>query len=437
LESIADLTAGKVCISTGMTREEERVKAAIEHAQKGETVAIISSGDAGVYGMAGLAIEMAHQLAPGLAIEIIPGISAANSAAAAFGAPLMLDYAVISLSDLLVSWEQIRSRLEAVAAVDMVVALYNPRSTKRVTQLEEAVAIFLKHRPPTTPVDRPWIPARARGEHAKHCHHRQHAVESHRWLLCHPPRISIMILLLGGTSETAQIAQALVKQGWEVLLSTATTMPSRGQMPANIRMRCGMLDEQGLVNLIRTEKIIAVVDATHPYAEQVSQNTYKACQTTGIRYLAYERPCVSAESVHHVPNHQAGAKLSFSFGKPVLLTIGVRNLAPYIAEARRLGIALKARVLNHPDSVTACHAAGLSASEILCADGPFTVEENRHHLKGFGVLVTKDSGEAGGVDTKIEAARLNTCEVVVIERPKRPVPGYASVEALVHALGPR
>jgi precorrin-3B C17-methyltransferase len=152
LASIADLTDGKLCISTGMTREEERVQAAIEHAQKGETVAIISSGDAGVYGMAGLAIEMAHHLAPGLSIEIIPGISAANSAAAALGAPLMLDYAVISLSDLLVPWEQIRGRLEAVAAADMVVALYNPRSTKRVTQLEEAVDIFLKHRPGSTPV---------------------------------------------------------------------------------------------------------------------------------------------------------------------------------------------------------------------------------------------------------------------------------------------
>jgi precorrin-6A/cobalt-precorrin-6A reductase len=246
-----------------------------------------------------------------------------------------------------------------------------------------------------------------------------------------------MILLLGGTSETVQIAQALVKQGWEVLLSTATTMASRGQMPANIRVRCGMLDEQGIENLVRNEKITAVVDATHPYAEAVSQNAWQACQTTGIRYLAYERPCARAESVHRVPNHQTGAKLAFAFGKPVFLTIGVRNLAPYIAEARRLGIAVKARVLNHPDSVTACHAAGLSASEILCAAGPFSVEENRSHLKGFGVLVTKDSGEAGGVDTKIEAAHLNACEVVVIERPKRPLPGYASVEALVHALGPR
>jgi precorrin-6x reductase len=95
---------------------------------------------------------------------------------------------------------------------------------------------------------------------------------------------------------------------------------------------------------------------------------------------------------------------------------------------------MRARVLNHPDSVSACHDAGLSDSEILCADGPFTVEENINHLESFGVLVTKDSGEAGGVDTKLEAARQCGCEVVVIERPSRPVPGYASIEALVHAV---
>jgi len=244
-----------------------------------------------------------------------------------------------------------------------------------------------------------------------------------------------MILLLGGTSETVQIAQALVKQGWEVLLSTATTMVSRGQMPAHVRVRCGMLDEQGIEHLIRNEKITAVVDATHPYAEAVSQNAWQACQATGVRYLAYERPSASVEPVHRVPDHQSAAKQAFSFDRPVFLTIGVRNLAPYIAEARRLGIALKARVLNHPDSVAACHDAGLSENEILCADGPFTVEENKSHMKGFGVLVTKDSGEAGGVDAKVEAACQSGCEVVVIERPKRPASGYASVEALMHALG--
>ncbi|MDR0842086.1 MAG: precorrin-3B C(17)-methyltransferase, partial [Acidobacteriota bacterium] len=85
-------------------------------------------------------------------IEIIPGISAANSAAARLGAPLMLDYACVSLSDLLVPWDAIRRRLEAVAAADMVVALYNPKSKKRFRQIEETAGIFLRHRPGTTPV---------------------------------------------------------------------------------------------------------------------------------------------------------------------------------------------------------------------------------------------------------------------------------------------
>jgi precorrin-6A/cobalt-precorrin-6A reductase len=243
-----------------------------------------------------------------------------------------------------------------------------------------------------------------------------------------------MILLLGGTSETVQIAEALVTQGHEVLLSTATTMPLRGQLPVGVRTRNGMLDAQGIVNLLQDERITAVVDATHPFAVAVSQNAWKACQTVGVRYLAYERPGTLAEGVRRVPEHQAGAELAFSFGKPVLLTTGVRNLAPYVSEARKRGIAMRARVLNHPDSVSACHEAGLSANEILCADGPFTLEENIKHLESFGVLVTKDSGEAGGVDTKLAAARQCGCEVVVIERPSRPVPGYASIESLVHAV---
>lgn len=152
LEKIDDLIAGKECIASGMTQERERCRIAVDKACAGDTVALISSGDPGVYGMAGLAIEMAQHIAPELPIEIVAGVTAANAAAAALGAPLMLDYAVISLSDLLVPWDMIRQRLEAIAAADLVTALYNPRSKKRTHQLEEAVEIFLGHRPTTTPV---------------------------------------------------------------------------------------------------------------------------------------------------------------------------------------------------------------------------------------------------------------------------------------------
>lgn len=152
LELIEDITKGKICISSGMTQERERCRLALVRASRGETVALISSGDPGVYGMAGLAIEIAAHEDIAVPIEVIAGVTSANAAAARFGAPLMLDYAVISLSDLLVSWELIRMRIEAVAAADLVVALYNPRSRKRTKQLEEAAEIFRRHRPGKTPV---------------------------------------------------------------------------------------------------------------------------------------------------------------------------------------------------------------------------------------------------------------------------------------------
>ena len=152
LELVEDLTAGKEVIATGMTREEERGRLAIERARAGKTVAVVSSGDPGVYGMAGLVLELIASGGIALPVEICPGVTAASSLAARLGAPLVCDFAVISLSDLLVPWEQIRVRLEAVAAADLVVALYNPRSQKRTRQLAEAAAIFRRHRPGTTPV---------------------------------------------------------------------------------------------------------------------------------------------------------------------------------------------------------------------------------------------------------------------------------------------
>jgi precorrin-3B C17-methyltransferase len=152
LKSIADLTVGKQLVSSGMTREVDRCQAAVELAEQGDVVALVSSGDAGIYGMAGLAIEMASGRKSTIAIEIVPGVTSSTAIAARLGAPLMLDFACISLSDLLVPWDTIRQRLEAVAAADLVTALYNPRSKKRVKQLDEAAGIFRKHREGSTPV---------------------------------------------------------------------------------------------------------------------------------------------------------------------------------------------------------------------------------------------------------------------------------------------
>jgi precorrin-3B C17-methyltransferase / cobalt-factor III methyltransferase len=152
LDLISDLTDGKELVSSGMTKETERCEEAIRRAEQGTTVALVSSGDSGIYGMASLALELAHNSGSPISIEIIPGVTAAIATAARLGAPLSLDFACISLSDLLVPWAMIRQRLEAVAAADLVVALYNPRSKKRTSQLEEAATIFLSYRNGATPV---------------------------------------------------------------------------------------------------------------------------------------------------------------------------------------------------------------------------------------------------------------------------------------------
>lgn len=151
VESVADLLDGQATFVSGMRQEIERVRAALIAAQEGKVVSLLSSGDAGIYGMAGLAIELAAAESLDVNIEILPGVSAANAAAAALGAPLMLDFATISLSDLMVPWAMIRQRIEGVATGDLVVALYNPRSKKRTWQLPEAIEILRQQRPGETP----------------------------------------------------------------------------------------------------------------------------------------------------------------------------------------------------------------------------------------------------------------------------------------------
>ena len=155
LEFIESLLEGKEVISSGMTREVERCRRALEAAASGKTVALVSSGDAGIYGMAGLVMELAGSVKDKDAapeIIVVPGVSALQSAAAVLGAPLMHDFAVISLSDLLTPWDVIERRLALAAAGDFVIALYNPRSKGRVRHLEEARNIILSSRSAAVPV---------------------------------------------------------------------------------------------------------------------------------------------------------------------------------------------------------------------------------------------------------------------------------------------
>lgn len=156
VDLIRPLLTTQQIVRTGMTEEVSRAQEAVRLAEAGKKVAVISSGDAGVYGMAGLVyevlIEKGWHPETGIDVEVIPGISAINSCASLLGAPVMHDACTISLSDHLTPWEVISKRIEAAAAADFVIALYNPRSGRRTKQIIETQKILLKHRSPDTPV---------------------------------------------------------------------------------------------------------------------------------------------------------------------------------------------------------------------------------------------------------------------------------------------
>ncbi len=152
LDLIPELLVGKEVLSSQMMKEVERARQCLELAATGKKVALVSGGDPGIYAMAGLVFELARERKDTVQIEVIPGIAALNACAARLGAPLMHDFAAISLSDLLTPWPLIEKRLEAAASADFVIVLYNPKSKKRTAHIERAREIILAHRAPETPV---------------------------------------------------------------------------------------------------------------------------------------------------------------------------------------------------------------------------------------------------------------------------------------------
>ena len=155
IQQIADLLANKETVAMELGQELERASVAVDLAYAGRRVAVVSSGDAGIYGMSGPVFRVLTdrgwdgETPP---VVTVPGVSAMQAAAAILGSPLMQDFCAVSLSDLLTPWEQVRRRIEAAAIGDFVIALYNPRSRRRQRQLLESRDILLQHRDPTTPV---------------------------------------------------------------------------------------------------------------------------------------------------------------------------------------------------------------------------------------------------------------------------------------------
>ncbi len=149
---IKELVKDKEVIMSGMRSEVDRASLAVEKAEAGKVVSVISSGDPGVFGMAGLVLEVAKNFKHRVPVEVVPGIPSENAAAALLGAPLMHDHVTISLSDLLTPWDVIEKRVRLAAEGDFVVVLYNPKSSERKWQIEKTIEILLSGKSSDTPV---------------------------------------------------------------------------------------------------------------------------------------------------------------------------------------------------------------------------------------------------------------------------------------------
>jgi precorrin-6A/cobalt-precorrin-6A reductase len=232
-----------------------------------------------------------------------------------------------------------------------------------------------------------------------------------------------VILLLGGTSDARELAAGLRHAGYDVLVSAASDYGARLVGPTGAEVRCGPLDEEELERLVTGSD--AVVDATHPFAERISVAAAQACGRIGRPYLRLERPAgdLPAGTVRAANAAEAArlaAELARDRGGAILLTVGSKTVDAYALAAREAGVRLVARVLPIPESLAACAAAGLEPRDVIAMQGPASAELDVALLRHVGavVLVTKESGAAGGLDEKLRAVELAGATAVVVERPR-------------------
>ena len=232
-----------------------------------------------------------------------------------------------------------------------------------------------------------------------------------------------MILVLAGTLDGREIAAGLTEAGYEVLASVVSDYGRVLAEQSGVKAQAAAMTAEELEQFIRSKGIQLIIDATHPYAVNVSQNAAQAAAQANIPCLRYERP-VSALPVYEkmilAKDMQEAASRAVQAGKTIFLTTGSHTLPVFRAAAKGVNCRLIARVLPQPDVIFACLAAGFSPADIVAIQGPFSEELNRALFREFqsDVMVTKNSGAVGGTDSKIAAAMALDMTVVVVGRPQ-------------------
>ncbi len=244
-----------------------------------------------------------------------------------------------------------------------------------------------------------------------------------------------MIFVLGGTIDARFIVERIAAENVHVKLHTLTQYGA-SLASENSKAQSGALNSEQIEQQI--SKAWAVVDASHPYAVNISKEAMDAAKKQQKPYLRFERKSVLANcaDVYFASTHEQAAQLACELCDcgNIFLTIGTRGISPYIAAARAHERSIFARILPVGESLHAAREVGLEPGQIVAMQGPISSDMEKAFLRNFGVdvLVTKDSGMEGGVEAKLEAARSEGVKVVVVEKPKLNYPWQTSdVETLM------
>jgi precorrin-6x reductase len=504
---IQPLIEGKEVHSFSLTQERERAQKAIACARAGRTVSLVSSGDIGIYGMAPLVLEE-MRTEEEFQLQIIPGVSAANSSAALLGSPLGHDFATLSLSDLLCPWEWIENRARYLAKADLVTALYNVQSQSRPDGIYRILRVLLEEKSANTwcgvvrnafrPDQTVYLCSLAelqerqfdmlttiivgnrftqkkgqfiytpRGYHGwtlanereragasesagndeaaatnETTHNRQRPTANRQPLTANRQPIWVF----SGTGDGNALAAELSRLGYHLIVSTASDYGAELALVAlpGVEVRSGRQGVAARRSQLQQSGAVAIIDATHPFATEISSQLTQLSAELNVPYIRYERPAVALPSfAQQAPDMPAAAQMAIELGRRIFVATGIKDLDAFVTQSEAEHREWFLRITPDSGSLELALKAGIPRSHICAMQGPFSTDFNLALWSAWRVdcVVTKDSGEAGGFHTKAEAADKLGIPLIVVRRPQCSYPVVVSdftalADLLEHSLSQR
>lgn len=457
-----------------LTQEKYRAQLAIQKAQEGRRVALVSSGDIGVYAMAGLVFEELPEQ-PGFGVEVIPGITSATACASLLGSPLTHDFATLSLSDLLCPWAWIETRARHIAQADLACVLYNVQSRSRREGIYRVLRLMLEHKRrgtvcgvvrnayregqevrvttleallhdefdmlTTIVIGNRFTTRKGRWMYTPRGYNDWQPERAGEPLPAPPPTPEGTVWVFSGTRDGNALALWLAEMGQPVTLSVASDLGATcAPRHPKLHLYSGPSGVEARRRALRGAR--AVVDATHPYAQAITAQLRELTAELGVSYLRYERPSGlpgDTDGMILVDSFEEAARAAAPSGR-VFLATGSKDLEAFLqaAPSAEGGAEVFVRLTPQPDVLRRAQELGVPTAHICAMIGPFSREFNAAQWRAWniGAVVTKDSGDVGGFAAKREAARDLGLPLIVVRRPP-PVPGaFSTFDALLDALSP-